>query len=88
MIEQGCHPLEVVARETGFRDRRHLREVFIRKLGVPPQATRRRARAWPPRGSGLARTGRVLCVSGGKVVDPALVVHQVVPGAAQLEAAP
>jgi transcriptional regulator GlxA family with amidase domain len=44
MIEQSRHPLEVVARETGFRDRRHLREVFIRKLGVPPQATRRSAR--------------------------------------------
>lgn len=44
MIEQSRHPLEVVARETGFRDRRHLREVFIRKFGVPPQATRRSAR--------------------------------------------
>ena len=44
MIEQSRHPLEVVARETGFRDRRHLRAVFIRKFGVPPQATRRSAR--------------------------------------------
>ena len=44
MIEQSRHPLEVVARETGFRDRRHLREVFIRRLGVPPQTTRRSAR--------------------------------------------
>ena len=44
MIEQSRHPLEVVARETGFRDRRHLREVFIRRFGVPPQATRRSAR--------------------------------------------
>lgn len=44
MIEQSRHPLEVVARETGFRDRRHLREVFVRKFGVPPQATRRSAR--------------------------------------------
>lgn len=45
MIEQSRHPLEVVARETGFRDRRHLREVFMRNFGVPPQATRRSARA-------------------------------------------
>jgi len=45
MIEQSRHPLEVVARESGFRDRRHLREVFIRKFGVPPQLTRRSARA-------------------------------------------
>lgn len=46
MIEQSRHPLEVVARESGFRDRRHLREVFIRKFGVPPQLTRRGARVW------------------------------------------
>ncbi|MDR7270786.1 transcriptional regulator GlxA family with amidase domain [Pelomonas saccharophila] len=45
MIEQSRHPLEVVARESGFRDRRHLREVFIRHFGVPPQLTRRGARS-------------------------------------------
>ena len=44
MIEQSRHPLEVVARETGFRDRRHMREVFMRGFGVPPQAVRREAR--------------------------------------------
>lgn len=44
MIEQSRHPLEVVARETGFRDRRHLREVFMRGFGVPPQVLRRDAR--------------------------------------------
>ncbi|MGY4527483.1 GlxA family transcriptional regulator [Pseudomonas sp. UBA4617] len=44
MIEQSRHSLEVVARETGFRDRRHMREVFIRGFGVPPQAVRRDAR--------------------------------------------
>lgn len=44
MIEQSRHPLEVVARETGFRDRRHLREAFLRGFGVPPQGLRRRAR--------------------------------------------
>ncbi|MDT4823096.1 HTH-type transcriptional regulator CdhR [compost metagenome] len=44
MIEQSRHPLDVVARETGFRDRRHLREAFIRGYGVPPQAVRRDAR--------------------------------------------
>ncbi|MFJ4384878.1 GlxA family transcriptional regulator [Pseudomonas sp. NPDC089408] len=44
MIEQSRLSLEVVARETGFRDRRHLREVFIRGFGVPPQAVRRDAR--------------------------------------------
>jgi len=44
MIEQSLHSLDVVARETGFRDRRHMREVFIRGFGVPPQAVRRDAR--------------------------------------------
>jgi transcriptional regulator GlxA family with amidase domain len=44
MIQRGHHSLEIIARETGFRDRRHLREVFIRKLGVSPQSLRRDAR--------------------------------------------
>lgn len=35
MIQRGRHSLEIIARETGFRDRRHLREVFIRKLSFP-----------------------------------------------------
>ncbi|MDR2327753.1 MAG: GlxA family transcriptional regulator [Acidovorax sp.] len=47
MIESSRHPLEVVARETGFRDRRHLREAFVRGFGMPPQAVRRGARAEP-----------------------------------------
>ncbi|MEX8194242.1 GlxA family transcriptional regulator [Comamonas guangdongensis] len=41
MIESSRHPLEVVARETGFRDRRHMREAFLRGFGMPPQAVRR-----------------------------------------------
>ncbi|MGJ0526552.1 GlxA family transcriptional regulator [Burkholderia gladioli] len=45
MIERGTHSLEVIARETGFRDRRHLREAFVRGFGVPPQAVRREARS-------------------------------------------
>lgn len=44
MIEQSRHSLDVVAKEAGFRDRRHMREVFIRGYGVPPQAVRRDAR--------------------------------------------
>lgn len=45
MIEQSRHSLDVIARETGFRDRRHMREVFIRGFGVPPQAVRRDVRS-------------------------------------------
>ncbi|WP_322045569.1 GlxA family transcriptional regulator [Paraburkholderia sp. J67] len=44
MIEQSRHPLDVIAKETGFRDRRHLREAFVRGFGVPPQSVRRDAR--------------------------------------------
>jgi transcriptional regulator GlxA family with amidase domain len=44
MIEQSRHPLDVIARETGFRDRSHMREVFMRELGLPPQAVRRNKR--------------------------------------------
>ena len=41
MVERGRHSLEIIARETGFRDRKHLREVFIRSFGVTPQSLRR-----------------------------------------------
>lgn len=51
MIEQSRHPLDVVARETGFRDRRHLREAYLRKFGVPPQLSRRSARGAGPAGT-------------------------------------
>ncbi|MDY7067707.1 HTH-type transcriptional regulator CdhR [Pseudomonas extremaustralis] len=44
MVEQSRHSLDVIARETGFRDRRHMREVFLRGFGVPPQAIRRDVR--------------------------------------------
>jgi len=50
MIEQSRHALDTVARETGFRDRRHMREVFVRQLGVAPQAWRRTARGEPAAG--------------------------------------
>ncbi|CAD6554814.1 HTH-type transcriptional regulator CdhR [Paraburkholderia kirstenboschensis] len=45
MIEKSRHPLDVIARETGFRDRRHMREAFMRGFGLPPQAVRREARS-------------------------------------------
>ncbi|MCC8402728.1 GlxA family transcriptional regulator [Paraburkholderia sp. MMS20-SJTN17] len=45
MIERGRHPLETIARETGFRDGRHLREVFVRAYGIAPQSLRREARS-------------------------------------------
>jgi transcriptional regulator GlxA family with amidase domain len=48
MIEQSHHPIEVVARETGFVDRRRMRDAFLRTFGQPPQIFRRNARAEAP----------------------------------------
>lgn len=47
MIEKSRHSLDVVARESGFRDRRHMREVFVRSFGLSPQLLRQQARAEP-----------------------------------------
>jgi transcriptional regulator GlxA family with amidase domain len=44
MIEQSHHPIDVIARETGFADRRRMREAFLRSFGQPPQVFRRNAR--------------------------------------------
>jgi transcriptional regulator GlxA family with amidase domain len=45
MMEQGRHPIDVVARETGFADRDRMRRAFLRAFGQPPQVMRRNARA-------------------------------------------
>lgn len=44
MIEQSRHSLDTIARETGFRDRRHMREAFIRGFGTPPRSIRQHSR--------------------------------------------
>jgi transcriptional regulator GlxA family with amidase domain len=41
MMEQGRHPMDVIADETGFGDRERMRRAFLRTLGQPPQAIRR-----------------------------------------------
>lgn len=41
MLEQTRHPIEVVARETGFTDASRMRAAFARAFGQPPQAIRR-----------------------------------------------
>ncbi|EJZ18362.1 GlxA family transcriptional regulator [Rhizobium sp. Pop5] len=43
MMEQGRHPIDVVADETGFADRERMRRAFLRVFGQPPQAIRRNA---------------------------------------------
>lgn len=41
MLEQGRHPIDVIARETGFDDRNRMRRAFVRAYGVSPQEIRR-----------------------------------------------
>lgn len=41
MLETSRHPIEVVARETGFGDRERMRQAFLRAFGQAPQAIRR-----------------------------------------------
>jgi transcriptional regulator GlxA family with amidase domain len=45
MMEQTVHPIDVVARETGFIDRERMRRAFVRAFGQPPRALRQHARA-------------------------------------------
>ena len=40
MLEQGRHPVEAVAKETGFGDRERMRRAFLRTFGQTPQAIR------------------------------------------------
>lgn len=44
LMEQSRHPIEVVARQTGFSDRDQMRRAFLRAFGQPPQVLRRMAR--------------------------------------------
>jgi transcriptional regulator GlxA family with amidase domain len=41
MLETSRHPIEVVARETGFGDRERMRQSFLRAFGQPPQSIQR-----------------------------------------------
>lgn len=44
MMEQSRHTIDQIADQTGFVDRRRMREAFLRGFGQPPQAIRRNAR--------------------------------------------
>ena len=45
MMEQGRHPIDVVARETGFADRERMRRAFLRAFGQRPAVIRRNAQS-------------------------------------------
>ncbi|MDS7594292.1 GlxA family transcriptional regulator [Agrobacterium tumefaciens] len=50
MIEETRHPMDHIARESGFVDLRRMRDAFMRHYGQPPQTIRRLAKAaggWP-----------------------------------------
>jgi transcriptional regulator GlxA family with amidase domain len=44
MMERSRHPIDTVARQTGFADRDRMRRAFLRAFGQPPQVIRRNAR--------------------------------------------
>lgn len=44
LVQDGRHPIEVVARQTGFGESERMRRAFLRAFGRPPQAIRRDAR--------------------------------------------
>jgi transcriptional regulator GlxA family with amidase domain len=44
MMEQSRHSIDEIAGQTGFLDRRRMREAFLRGFGQPPQVIRRNAR--------------------------------------------
>jgi transcriptional regulator GlxA family with amidase domain len=47
MMETSRHPIEVIARETGFGDRERMRQAFIRAFGQPPRAIQRTSAGAP-----------------------------------------
>src|SRR6267378_4480862 len=50
MMEQSRHPIDAIARQTGFADRDRMRRAFLRAFGQPPQVVRRNARAQAVKG--------------------------------------
>jgi transcriptional regulator GlxA family with amidase domain len=44
MVEDGRHPIDIIAREVGFGDPNRMRRAFVRRFGQPPQSVRRDAR--------------------------------------------
>ncbi len=48
MMETSRHPIEVIARETGFGDRERMRQAFLRAFGQPPQAIQRVSASFEP----------------------------------------
>jgi transcriptional regulator GlxA family with amidase domain len=73
MLEDSRHPLETIARQTGFADRERMRRAFVRAFGLPPQAMRRQVRR-------AVQLGRD--VSSGPLREPSDADQKVSPAAA------
>lgn len=41
MLEDGRHPMDIIARDTGFADRDRMRRAFLRSFGQPPASLKR-----------------------------------------------
>ena len=48
MMEEGSHPIESIARESGFADRERMRRAFLRAFGQAPQTVKRAVRSASP----------------------------------------
>ena len=57
LMEHSRHSIDIVARQTGFSDRDHMRRAFLRAFGQPPQVLRRHARLEAIDGQGPAENG-------------------------------
>ncbi len=53
MMETTRHPIEIIARETGFGDRERMRQAFLRAFGQPPQTIQRASGVAPLMKQGL-----------------------------------
>jgi len=58
LMEQSRHSIDVVARQTGFSDRDHMRRAFLRAFGQPPQTLRRHARLASSGGEGQGQSNQ------------------------------
>src|SRR5262249_35499332 len=47
MMETTRHPIEIIARETGFGDRERMRQAFLRAFGQAPQTIQRASGGLP-----------------------------------------
>lgn len=50
LVEDGRHPIDLIARQAGFGNRERMRRAFVRRFGQAPRVMRREARSDRPNG--------------------------------------